>query len=667
METASCGPRQLLDHAEELLSAGKHEEARLICQQVLSREADYLEALYLLGAVHAAEKNWDEAARCYEQASTRFPELTLLKTNLGVVLMEAGRFDEALVALDQAAQAEPDSLQVHYNRGVLLQRMERSDEARAAFEQGLALDPTHLGSWVNLSAACLVLHDADAVLHCCHHGLYLEPHNPPLLANLAAGYTMLFRFEEAIRWNRRLLELVTGEERAEALGRIANALADCGKVDEALVVFDQAIACSESLQQKQALASTRLFVLHYSPNWSAKAIAAEHRAWGETFFPAVAPRSFFNDPDPDRPIRVAYLSPDFKIHAVVFFLQPVLAAHDPARVTVYCYADVKKPDLVTNQLREQHNVIWRDVSRLDDDAVERLLQEDRIDILVDLAGHTAGNRLPLFARRAAPLQVTWIGYPNGTGLKQMDYRITDAWADPASVTDCYHTETLLRMPDCFLCYRPGADFPEPAPSPCRANGYITFGSFSNFKKVTSGQLDLWASILAAVPDSRLVFRARGITETDFQRDIAPIFKARDVDPVRVTVLGHARSVVDNLNDYSQIDIALDTFPYHGTTTTCEALCMGVPVVTMAGDSHVSRVGVSLLNTVGFAGLVAGSADHYRELAVELAGEPQRLQEIRSALRERLLGSSLSDNAGFTHNLEQLYRRIWLRWCHQHRD
>lgn len=662
METASCSPRQLLDHAEELLSAGKHEEARLICQQVLSREADHLEALYLLGAVNAAEKNWSEAARCYEQASMLFPELTLLKTNLGVVLMEAGRHDEALIALDQAVQAEPDSLQVHYNRGVLLQRMDRLVEARVAFEQGLSLDPKHLNSWVNLSAVFLMLHDADAVLHCCHHGLHLEPHNPALLANLAAGYTMLFRFEEAIRWNRRLLELVTGEERAETLGRIANALADCGKVDEALAVFDQAIACSESLQQKQALASTRLFVLHYSPNWSAKAIAAAHRAWGETYFPAVAPRSFFNDPDPDRPIRVAYLSPDFKIHAVVFFLQPVLAAHDPAQFTVYCYADVKNPDLVTNQLREQHNVIWRDVSRLDDDAVERLLQEDRIDILVDLAGHTAGNRLPLFARRAAPLQVTWIGYPNGTGLKQMDYRITDAWADPPGVTDCYHTETLLRMPDCFLCYRPGADFPEPAPPPCRANGYITFGSFSNFKKVTSGQLDLWASILAAVPDSRLVFRARGMTETDFQRDIAPVFKAHSVDPTRVTVLGHARSVVDNLNDYGQIDIALDTFPYHGTTTTCEALCMGVPVVTMAGDSHVSRVGGSLLQNVGLTELIAGSPEQYCSLAVTLSANTMQLAAYRSSLRNRLLSSPLADNLIFTCHLEAVYRRIWQCWC-----
>jgi predicted O-linked N-acetylglucosamine transferase (SPINDLY family) len=207
-----------------------------------------------------------------------------------------------------------------------------------------------------------------------------------------------------------------------------------------------------------------------------------------------------------------------------------------------------------------------------------LIQHDQIDILVDLAGHTAMNRLPLFAERAAPVQVSWIGYPNTTGLQEMDYRISDAWADPPGMTDQMHTEELIRLPDSFLCYRPGGDFPDVGPLPCLSNGCITFGSFSNFKKVTPGVLDLWARILAAVPSSQLVFRARGITSDRFDRSIAPIFRQYGVAPERVTVLGHARSVVENLTGYHRIDIALDTFPYHGTTTTCESLCMGDPVV-----------------------------------------------------------------------------------------
>jgi predicted O-linked N-acetylglucosamine transferase (SPINDLY family) len=347
---------------------------------------------------------------------------------------------------------------------------------------------------------------------------------------------------------------------------------------------------------------------------------------------------------------------------VVFFLQPVLAAHDPNQVTVYCYSDVKKPDAVTLQLKEQHGVNWRDCAGLDDDSVLEMLERDQIDILVDLAGHTASNRLTLFARRAAPLQISWIGYPNTTGLREMDYRISDRYADPPGMTEQLHTEQLIRLPDSFLCYRPGADFPEPGPAPCVRNGYITFGSFSNFMKVTPDVLELWARILAAVPDSRLIFRARGLTEMRFHLDIAPIFTRHLIDPERITVLGHVRSVVDNLLDYEKIDIALDTFPYNGTTTTCESLCMGVPVVSLAGDAHVSRVGVSLLHSMGLEGLSADSPERYCNLAIQLANSREQLRTLRETLRQRLLASPLANNVSFTHHLEQLYRQVWQRWC-----
>lgn len=654
----------LLNLAEKLHRDGRTGEAEQICVDVLRAEPDHLEALYLLGAIYSMQGRWEAATACYARAVALAPELAVLQMNLGVTLMETGRTVEALAAFDRAVHLKPTSVTAHQNRGLLLQRLERLADARASFEQVLALDPVCAKGWINLSAVCLETHDDEGAAHCCYHGLRHVPDDVALLANLATACSRRFRFDDAIGWNRRLLEMVHGTERAEVLGRIANALSDNGQVDDAVSFFDAAVSVSESPCQQRALASTRLFVLHYSALWSSSAIAEEHRAWGKRYFPTVAARSFGNSRDLDRPVRVAYLSPDFKIHAVVFFLQPVLAAHDPAQISVFCYSDVSKPDVVTRQLKDQHPVVWRDVSRLDDAAVEKLLQEDRIDILVDLAGHTGGNRLPLFARRVAPLQITWIGYPNGTGLQEMDYRITDPLADPPGITDCYHIEKLLRMPDCFLCYRPGADFPEAAPPPHLTNRYITFGSFSNFKKVTTAQLDLWASILAAVPASRLLFRARGMTAERFQRDIAPVFQTHHVDPTRITVLGHARSVVENLEGYALIDIALDTFPYHGTTTTCEALCMGVPVVTLAGDSHVSRVGVSLLSAVGLTDLIAGTPEQYLSHAVGLASDLQRLQILRESLRQSLLASSLTDNVTFTRNLESVYRAIWQRWCQE---
>jgi predicted O-linked N-acetylglucosamine transferase (SPINDLY family) len=287
---------------------------------------------------------------------------------------------------------------------------------------------------------------------------------------------------------------------------------------------------------------------------------------------------------------------------------------------------------------------------------------DQIDILVDLAGHSSGNRLSLFARRVAPVQVNWIGYPNTTGLNEMDYRITDPKADPPGMTEKLHSEELVRLPDSFLCYRPGSDFPPENPLPMFVNRFVTFGSFSNFIKVTPDLLDMWARILGAVPNSRLFFRARGMTDARFQQDILPIFERHGVNSERITILGHARSVIDNLRDYHNLDIALDTFPYHGTTTTCESLYMGVPVITLAGRSHVSRVGVSLLQSVGIPDLIAETADDYVSAAIALANDLRRLLDLRKSLRGMVLASPLTDNITFTRHLEAAYRLMWQRWC-----
>lgn len=651
-----------LDQAEALNRQGRHEEAALICRRILQLDSSNLEAIFMLATISYAAGSWDEAAALYQQACNLAPEIGFLRINLALALQELGRFEEALAAFDKAETLGETTVNLYYNRGVLLQRIDRMEPARHAFEQALAIDPLHLNSWINLTAVCLATDDNDGTLHSCRHGLHLDPDNVALLGNLAIVYGKMFRFEESLACYQRVLELVRPDERAELLGSTANCLSELWMVDDAIACFDLAIASSNHLFQKRALASTRLFMLHYSAHWSAAAIAAEHKNWGRQYFEHVPIKHFTNNPDPDRPIRVAYLSPDLKIHAVVFFLQPVLAAHDPAQVTVYCYSDVKKPDVVTRQLKEQHHVIWRDCSAMNDASLQELLQQDQIDVLVDLAGHTALNRLPLFAGRAAPVQVSWIGYPNSTGLMEMDYRISDAWVDPPGVTDSLHTEELIRLPDSFLCYRPGADFPDVGSLPCQTNGYVTFGSFSNFKKVTPDILDLWARILAKVPDSRLVFRARGLSRDRFMRDIAPLFLRHQVAPERISVLGHARSVVGNLEGYHTIDIALDTFPYHGTTTTCESLCMGVPVVTRAGGSHVSRVGVSLLHSVGLPELIGNSPEEYCALAVALAADTARLAVLRSSLRDRLLASPLADNSTFTRHLEEVYRKIWQRWC-----
>lgn len=655
-----------MDNAEILYREHRYKEAEEICQAVLRLDTENLEATFLLATIYFSQKQWGKALSYAQRACIIGPNIGFLRINKALALQELGQLNEALFEFDEALHLDGPSVNLHYNCGVLLQRLDRTDDARQEFERALALDPKHIGSWINLSAVCLSNDDLDGALHSCWHGLHFDPENVSLTGNLATVYSRLFRYEESLAWYQRLLKIVPLDDRSEVLGRMANILSDLWMVDAAIDCFEQAISFSSDEKQKRALASTRLFMLHYSPCRRPAEIASEHRSWGRNFFPSAITHDFSNTPDPDRPIKIAYLSPDLRIHAVVFFLQPVLAAHDPSRVTVYCYSDVKKPDAVTQQLRIQHNVLWRDCSGLDDQKVLELLQQDEIDILVDLAGHTALNRLPLFAERAAPLQVSWIGYPNTTGLTAMDYRISDAWADPLGLTECLHAEKLIRLPDSFLCYRPGADFPDVSTLPSLPKGYVTFGSLSNFMKVTPDMLDLWARILAKVPDSHLIFRSRGLTTNRFQQLIVPIFSRHKVDADRITVLGHARSVVENLEGYHQIDIALDTFPYHGTTTTCESLCMGVPVITLAGDCHVSRVGVSLLQSVGLSEFIAGSPERYCSIAVTLSGDISRLAALRRSLRDTLLASPLADNSTFTQHLEKAYRQIWQHWCKEAR-
>lgn len=652
----------LLDQAESLLLIRKYAEAEAICRLVLKEEPDNLEAHFLLGTSAYHQKKWLAAVAHYRRSIASAPDVGFLYANLALALLEANRHKEAQVALDESIRLDGTTAVSHYHQGLIFQRTARHQEAREEYEHVISLDPRHIASWINLSATSLELGDTSRVIDDCHLALGVVPDNSALIGNLATAYGKEFRYDESLFQYQRLLQLIPQSEQAEVMGRMANVFSNAWHIEESISCFDKAISTSSCLAQKRALASTRLFVLHYSDAWTPEMIAKEHRTWGNTYFKPAQTRVFTNIPDAMRRLRIAYISPDLRIHAVVFFLQPILAAHDQEQVEIYCYSDVKKPDEVTRQLREQHGVIWRDVSGLDDETALQMILSDRIDIMVDLAGHSSENRLTLFALRVAPVQVSWIGYPDTTGLPDMDYRLTDPKADPPGMTEHLHTEELIRLPDSFLCYRPGSDFPDVNALPLFQNRFVTFGSFSNFIKVTPDTIDLWARILAAVPDSRLVLRSRGMTEIRFRKDILPIFERHSVTRERITILGHARSVIDNLQDYHQLDIALDTFPYHGTTTTCESLYMGVPVVTLAGRSHVSRVGCSLLHSVRLQELVADSPEQYYSIAVNLANSPELLQMLRNSLRTRLLASPLADNVTFTRHLEAAFRQIWQRWC-----
>jgi predicted O-linked N-acetylglucosamine transferase (SPINDLY family) len=370
------------------------------------------------------------------------------------------------------------------------------------------------------------------------------------------------------------------------------------------------------------------------------------------------------DRDPERPLNIGYLSPDFCTHSVAFFIEEVLAHHDRKKVKVFCYSNTPGADDFTQRFQELADH-FRDIRPLSDDAAAEMIRKDKIDILVDLAGHTRNNRLLVFARKPAPVQLTWLGYPDTTGLSTMDYRLTDAIADPEGAADHRHSETLVRMPHGFLCYRPAGEFYPVSKLPMLNAGGVTFGSFNNNSKISLPVITAWAAILKRVPESRLKLKSRSFGDSGSRKAILEEFETHGVPAERILFEGYRLSLKEHSLLYSTVDIALDTFPYNGTTTTCEALWMGVPVITLSGDCHVSRVGQSILTHLGFEEWVGKSLIDYVDRAVALACDPERLGEIRASLRGRMIDSPLLDAIGFTAVLEGTFRSMWSQCICRH--
>ncbi|MBX6321423.1 MAG: hypothetical protein IRY94_06330, partial [Rhodospirillaceae bacterium] len=448
-------------------------------------------------------------------------------------------------------------------------------------------------------------------------------------------------------------------DHADAALRLGSVLLTAGRIPEALAQLEAAAAGKAG----RAASSLRLFAFNCSDRAAAGEIWQAHRAFGQSLEESVVPLPPpERDRDPDRLLRVGYVSGDFRQHACAFFIEPLLAAHDPAAVEVFCYATVKEADAVTDRLRG-HARGWREVAGLTDAELAALIRTDAIDVLVDLSGHTAGNRLGVFALRPAPVQATWLGYPNTTGLVRIDYRLTDGQTDPPGAADALHSERLERLERIFLCYRPPAWVPEVSPLPAGDTGVVTFGSFNAARKLSAAALAAWAEILRALPESRLLMKNKALADELVRVRIRTLFARHGIAPERVGLYPFAQDPADAITAYGAVDVALDPFPYAGTTTTCESLWMGVPVVTLEGDRHAARVGGSILRCLGLeAECVAATPEEYVAKAVALARDRARLAALRRELRSRMAASPLRDEAGFARAVEAAYRAMWRRWC-----
>jgi len=562
------------------------------------------------------------------------------------ILLRKGMQEEAREVLRQTVREEPSCTGALYLLAVLRGEDGFPGEAADLLQQALILDPGDARYLSALGVALQELGRPEEALTRYREALAREPRFEQARVNLA----LLLKREGRLSDSERVLAegMTLDPESVRLRYNLANVLHHQGRSLDATAAYREVLRLDpEHLDARQNL----LFALHYSPQFSDRQIFAEHlraarrRAFRPLPSAGEKPRSRRGGR-----IRIGYLSPDFREHAVASFIEPVLREHDRERFEIFCYANVSRPDLTTERLKGM-SVKWRDIFGVPDEAAAGMIEADGIDILIDLAGHTSGNRLPLFARRPAPLQLTWIGYPDTTGLQAIDYRITDRFADPPG-RERYHSERLIRLPRSFCCYLPPEDAPELAPPPCERSGRITFGSFNNLSKVTPEVIGLWSRVLRAVPGSGFLIKGRPLADRQVSGRIIGLFESFGIEPGRIEINGGEPSMREHLAQYHRVDIALDTFPYNGTTTTCEALWMGVPVVTLSGTRHASRTGASILANCGLTDLVASDGDGYLEIARRVAGDVEMLRDFREGARERLAESPLLDAAGITRELEE---------------
>ena len=638
---------------------GKHDDAIAAYRQVIRITPDYPEAHYNLGNALMTGGRVSEAVTAYAQALCIKPDharatgnLALAYAGLGVALMDQGKLDEAIVAFGQGLAIKPDHAETHYNLGNARKRQGEFEDAAAAYVQAIHIDPNLAAAYSNLGTLLVELGKIDEAIAVYSQALRSKPDSAELHYNLGNALKDQSRLEEASACYARALALKPGYAEAHANRGIV--LMSQGHLDEAIAAYARAIALKPG---DAGTYSNLLFCQNYDASRTPEQLFAAHREWDARYGTVPRPASYANERAPERRLKIGYVSPDFRTHSVAQFLTPLFEHHDRQATELFCYADVMQPDAVTDRLRKFSDH-WLSAVTLSDDALAERIEADGIDILVDLAGHTAHNRLRVFTRKPAPVQATWLGYSNTTGLASIDYRIVDAVTDPPGAADACASETLLRLADGFLCYGGPKDAPPPAPPPCIKNGFITFGSFNNPAKVSPATFDIWARLLARLPDAHLLLKGKSFADAATCASYLARLGERGIAAEHVKLMAWLPGGNAHLTLYEQIDIALDPFPYNGTTTTCEALWMGVPVITLRGDRHSARVGASLLSQVGLTDWIAESADDYVEIALALAADPGRLHDLRRSLRRRLAASSLCDGAGFAHKLEDAYRAIW---------
>jgi len=681
---------KLLQRALRLHRQGAFDDAERVYREILARDPDDAEALARLGMLYADRGALPAAIECLRRSLARRPDDAEAWLRLADTYRVQGPLDAALAASERALALAPRSGPVHLVKGNVLAALGRLDEAATSLREAVRLTPRSARAQNDLGCLLLLVRQNEEAAGFLKRAVDLDPASDRSQYHLGVACFRLGRFEAAEAALGRAVEL--NPRLADAHWHRAQALMETERYDEALAALDRAVAIHPDAPEihasrayllgrlglaAEAAAAHRealrtnpdspavhgnyLLFSCYDPDVSPAELLARSRAWGDRTLARlgdVPPHA--NDPDPERPLHVGYVSPDFCGHAVAKFIEPVLRHHDRDRFRVTCYSDVARPDAVTAGLRK---IVpgWRDIVNLSDDEAARVIRADGIDLLVDLAGYTGHGRVPVLARGPAPILVSYIGYPATLGLATVTYRLTDPLADPPAA-QAFYTERLWPLEPPFFCFQPQLNAPEVSPLPAAAIGGVTFGCLLNPLKINARTIALWARVLHAVPDARLLVFRYVLASRRARERILAAFAAAGIGADRIELAWRRPKRGGHHDVYGAIDIALDTVPFCGHTTTCEALWMGVPTVTRAGELFAGRMGVSIFTAVGLEELIAPDDAAFVAIAAGLAADLPRLAELRAGLRERLRASPICDAAGFTGRLEEAYRAMWRRWC-----
>jgi predicted O-linked N-acetylglucosamine transferase (SPINDLY family) len=649
-------PQAALNHAMELHRQGNLVDAENLYRQLQRHFPDATDLIHLIGLIEVDTGRKDEGFANLRRVIELQPNVPHYHANLGARLLEQREAEEAVRHLDRALALQPDAASHHYNLGNALLQLQRWPEALTAYRRSLALQPDNQACELQLG---LALHSAGLMRESIAHYrdmLRRRPADLSAATNLGAMLQADCDLDGAAEAFGHALRIEA--DNTIPLNNLAVIHKELGEIGPAIRLLRR---CVELQPDAKEIRSNLILIMHYDPATTDAEIAEQHQEWNRLHVPASAAHA--NTHAHDRKLRIGFVSPDFRDHVVGRALLPSLSRHDLSRFEIFCYAG-SPPDAFGEKFRARAEG-WRETIGWPAETLASRIREDRIDILVDLSSHTSDNRLDAFALKPAPLQVSWLGYPETSGLATMDYRLTDKHLEPpAGNRLAAPQEKAWLLPDCWTCYEPPVGHPEVNTLPSRQGRPFTFGSLNNSCKINDDVFGAWARILLARPDARLLLLAK---QGSHRRRFTEVLTKLGVAPAQISFADYVPSAPDLsqgalLARYHEIDLALDTFPYGGMTTTLDALWMGVPVVSLVGQRNLGRAGLSLLSNVGLQRFAVGSVDAYVDLAVLTAQDQAGLSRLRSELRGRMEASPLLDPEGFTRKVESAFRGMWYEWC-----